>query len=95
MSTTADLAIAVQYSLTPSPCKSSLLFRIVTNSFMQRGADLQFLSAFPGEAEYLYPPLTFLRPTGRVVEIGISNDDVPGLGDAEVNYTVMELEPLQ
>ena len=91
MSTTADLAIAVQYSLS----KSSLLFRIVTNSFMQRGADLQFLSAFPGEAEYLYPPLTFLRPTGRVVEIGISNDDVPGLGDAEVNYTVMELEPLQ
>tara|TARA_B110001452_G_scaffold206582_1_gene176682 strand:- start:136 stop:408 length:273 start_codon:yes stop_codon:yes gene_type:complete len=90
MSTTADLAIAVQYSLS----ESSLLFRIVTNSFMQRGADLQFLSAFPGEAEYLYPPLTFLRP-GRVVPICITKDDVPGLGDAKVHYTVMELEPLQ
>ena len=91
MSTTADLAIAVQYSLS----ESSLLFRIVTNSFMQRGADLQFLSAFPGEAEYLYPPLTFLRPTGRVVSIRINNDEVPELGKAEVHYTVMELEPLQ
>ena len=91
MSTTADLAIAVQYSLS----ESSLLFRIVTNSFMQRGADLHFLSAFPGEAEYLYPPLTFLCPTGRVVKIHINKDDVPGLGDAEMHYTVMELEPLQ
>ena len=33
-------------------------------SFMERGADLTYLSAFPEEAEVLYPPLTFLRPTG-------------------------------
>jgi len=31
---------------------------------MQRGADLAFLSAFPGEAEVCFPPLTFLKPTG-------------------------------
>ena len=30
------------------------------------GADVQWLSAFPGEAEILYPPLTYLKPTGRL-----------------------------
>lgn len=28
-------------------------------------ADIAFLSAFPEERETLYPPLTYLRPTGR------------------------------
>ena len=32
---------------------------------MNRGADVSFLSAFPNEKEYLYPPLTYLKPTGR------------------------------
>ena len=32
---------------------------------MDRGADLQFLSAFPGEAEIAFGPLTYLKPTGR------------------------------
>ena len=32
---------------------------------MERGADIAFLSAFPGEAEALFPPLTYLKPTGR------------------------------
>ena len=31
---------------------------------MNMGADLRFLSAFPYEREALYPPLTFLLPTG-------------------------------
>ena len=31
---------------------------------MERGAPLQWLSAFPGESEFLYPPLTYLKPTG-------------------------------
>ena len=32
---------------------------------MQYGAELKWLSAFPGEEEVLYPPLTYLQPTGR------------------------------
>ena len=32
---------------------------------MERGADLTYLSAFPGEAEFLFPPLTYMKPTGR------------------------------
>ena len=34
---------------------------------MQYGADLQWLSAFPSEAEVLYPPLSYLQPTGLSV----------------------------
>ena len=32
---------------------------------MAMGADVQWLSAFPHEAEILYLPLTYLKPTGR------------------------------
>ena len=28
-------------------------------------SDISWLSAFPGEKEVLFPPLTFLKPTGR------------------------------
>ena len=31
---------------------------------MNLGCDISFLSAFPHEKELLYPPLTFLQPTG-------------------------------
>jgi hypothetical protein len=34
-------------------------------------ADLAFLSAFPGEKEVLYPPLTHLRPTGRSQKVDV------------------------
>ena len=89
MSTTSDLKTALQYSLS----ESSVLFHIVARSFVQRGANLQFLSAFPSEQEFLYRPLTFLRPTGRVVEIEISNADVQELHDTTVKYVVVEVEP--
>ena len=41
-----------------------VIFKIVTHGFMERGAPLRWLSAFPGESEYLYPPLTLIKPTG-------------------------------
>ena len=65
LSTTSDIRVAVRYSTSAS----SLLFKLATRDFMQRGADLQYLSAFPGEAEVLYPPLTYLRATGRTAEV--------------------------
>ena len=61
MSTTTKLEVAVQYST----AATSLLFKLRTESFMQRGASIQFLSAFPAEEEVLYPQLTFLKPTGK------------------------------
>ena len=44
---------------------SGLLFKIRTSSFLKRGVDLAYLFAFPNEADILFPPLTFLQPTGR------------------------------
>jgi len=67
MSTTRDLSVAVQYSA--SGC--AVLLKLVVEGFHQLGADLAFLSAFPGEKEVLYPPLTHLRPTGRSQKVDV------------------------
>jgi len=32
-----------------------------TQTQLERGADLSWLSVFPGEAETLFPPLTFMK----------------------------------
>ena len=71
MSTTTDLAVAMEYCAS----KNALILRLNTASFMERGADISFLSAFPTEKEVLYPPLTFMRATGakQTVKIGDSN----------------------
>ena len=65
MSTTSNLEVAIRYST----AAHSLLFKLRTDSFMQRGASIQFLSAFAGEEEVLYPPLTFLKPTGKTLSV--------------------------
>jgi hypothetical protein len=66
MSTTRDLGVAVRFCLS----QRSLLFKIVSPGFMTMGADVQWLSAFPDEAEIIYPPFTYLRPTGRSQVMG-------------------------
>ena len=62
--------------------------QIVVPDFLQLGADLQWLSAFPGEDEILYPPLTFLKPTGKVEQVSAS--DIDG---EPVSFVVVELQP--
>ena len=84
MSTTTDLRVAVRYSLS----RHSLLLRIVAPNFMAHGADLRWLSAFPGEAEVLYPPLTFLKPTGRTEKVDAMDRD-----GRPVTFTVIEVNP--
>ena len=81
MSTTRDLGVAVRYSLSAH----SLIFKILVPDFISLGADLQWLSAFPGEAEMLYPPLTYLRPTGRADRVEVDR------ADGRVCFTVIEL----
>ena len=81
MSTTSDLKVAVMYSLSPK----SLLLKIKTTSFMQRGAEISYLSAFPHEAEFVYPPLTYLRPTGRTMEYEVD--------DGTMHIVIVEVEP--
>ena len=53
MSTTRDLHVALSYS---DKAEKRLLFKLSTNGFIDRGADLQFLSAFPEEIEVSYSP---------------------------------------
>ncbi len=62
MSTTADLSVAIGYAV-KQDIRSALLFRFVTRNNLERGADVQWLSMFPGESETLFPPLTFLQRT--------------------------------
>jgi hypothetical protein len=75
MSTTYSLKTALFYSHS----NQSIIFRIVTRSFMERGADLEWISVFPRERECLFPPCTFLSPTGRTQKIG--------------KFTVVEITP--
>jgi serine/threonine protein kinase len=62
MSTTSDLSVAIGYAV-KQDTRAALLFRIVTRNNLERGADVQWLSMFPGESETLFPPLTFLQRT--------------------------------
>ena len=84
MSTTKNLDVAVRYSLSAH----SLLFKIVVPNFIALGAELQWLSAFPGEEEILYPPLTYLAPTNQIDEVRVDCGD-----GRRVCFTVIELRP--
>ena len=81
MSTTRDLKIAVEYS--KSLDGNGLLLKFKLDNIKQFGADVSWLSAFPTEEEILYPPLTFLQPTGRVETTTING----------VAFTTVELQP--
>ena len=80
MSTSSDYRVALAYT---DRAEQRLLFKVKTRGFMDRGADLQYLSAFPDEIEFLYPPLTFLAPTGY--------EETVLLGG--VTFTIIEVIP--
>jgi hypothetical protein len=67
MSTTSNLNVALSYLGDFST--TALILKLKVPDALAHGADLQWISVFPGEAEVLYPPLTFLRPTGRIQEV--------------------------
>lgn len=79
MSTTSEQSVAEDFAWSESP----LLFKFVSKSFMSHGADISFLSVYPGEKEVLYPPLTYLRPI-RMSEVTIGT----------TVYKVVEVEPV-
>jgi hypothetical protein len=80
ISTSLTLETAVRYSFSQRP----VIFKIVTRSFMERGAYLDWLSVFPFERECCSPPLTFFSPTGR--------HQIVKLKDG-CNLTVIEFTP--
>ena len=84
MSTTKDFHIALEYS---AGAQTRLILKIATSSFMDRGAALKYLSAFPAEEEFLYPPLTYLKPTGQQEVVTVPIDG------AKVTFHVVEVTP--
>jgi hypothetical protein len=64
MSTTSDIKIAKMYATSENP----LLLKISTANFMVRGVDISFLSVYPQEQEFLYPPLTYLEYKGESLD---------------------------
>ena len=79
-SSTTELKVALKYAAS----ESALLFKIKTDHFRQRGGDISFLSCFPDEAEVLFPPLTFFKPSGNVEKITL---------DGKATFTVVEVVP--
>ena len=59
MSSSASLAVVGAYA---ASCTPLTLVRIKVDSPMEQGADVSWVSLYPGEAEHLYPPLTFVKP---------------------------------
>ena len=58
MSATFDLDVAVGFA---TGGQRATVLRIVNTNWTMRGADVRFLSCFPGEEESLFPPLTYMR----------------------------------
>jgi hypothetical protein len=72
MSTTDKLEVALSYARSRCP----LVFKYKTQG-LNRGCSIQFLSLYPFETEFLYPPLTFISAEGECyVEDGITFLDV-------------------
>jgi hypothetical protein len=74
MSTSTKQEIVADYAQSQQP----LVFCVVSDGFMSRGADISWLSLYSAEAEVLYPPLTYLKfvrkrniknSTGIVVDV--------------------------
>jgi len=84
LSTTSDLSVAVKYALQGGQ-KDALILRIVPRS-MQVGVDLGYLSCFPEEKEYLYPPCTHLKPLKQSEQIKYKYAD-------DVSFECIEVEP--
>eukprot|EP00966_Prymnesium_polylepis_P151910 3509245-Prymnesium_polylepis.1 len=79
MSTTSSLKVAMRFSASAG---QSVLLRLRTNSFIQR-SQIRFLSVYPEENEYLFPPLTYLQPDGEPQKLHV---------DAAV-FTVLDVVP--
>ena len=59
MSSTGELWVALKYS---QGGEVATLLWLRTKNFMDRGVALTWISAFPHEKEFLFAPLTYLKP---------------------------------
>ena len=66
LSTSASKDVAVNFAVSELP----LVFKFETTDFTSRGADISFLSVYPGEQEALYPPLTLRSVKTETDDVG-------------------------
>ena len=93
MSCSIDLQVALQYALPREDemdmekrnSRHALLLKIVSDSIANSGVDISYLSCFPNEQEYTFPPLTFLKPVKKPMEIVCA--------DEYITVTVVEVKP--
>ena len=64
MSITFRADVATGYAIRKGVENGALLIKMIIQEH-QPPVELTFLSLFPGEAEFLCPPLTMMKPTGR------------------------------
>ena len=77
MSFTRNLDTAIAFSTNHGGGAScSTVLRVQTAGAIQRGANVTYLSCFPGEREALYPPLTYLRPAHRSDVVPIASSGI-------------------
>ena len=69
-SSSADIKVALRYS---DKAEKRILLKVATRSFMERGADMQYLSAFPDEAEYLYEWPTLASSSARPILLEVAS----------------------
>jgi hypothetical protein len=67
MSTTTSREVAMSFAQSDNP----LIFEIRVPSYMNCGGSISWLSVYPAEEEYLYPPFTYLQPRGSSMQNGI------------------------
>jgi hypothetical protein len=67
MSTSRTMQTALRYAASTCP----LIFKYRTQG-LSRGCSIKYLSAYPDEDEYLYPPLTYLLPEAIEVKEGVT-----------------------
>ena len=84
-----SLVVFVTFQLT-LPYQASICSAVQSAAFLQ--LLLTYLSAFPLEREYVYPPLTYLRPTGRREIVSIARGEA-GEGTPQRTVTILEVEP--
>ena len=82
-SCTHDLQVAARFATS----STSMLFLVNARTFMQHGADLEFLSTAPWEREVCYPPCTYFKPTGATQEASVQ------IGERSCTCVIVEVTP--
>ena len=87
LSFTTNIGVAAGFAQS----RTALLLLVNPNGpYLQQGVSLRFLSLIPQEDEIVYPPCTYLRPTGRTALIELGDASVTGVDGLRLEVVEME-----